>query len=200
MEKYAIYTRVSTREQTTDNQVKILLERAKREGWDYELFEEQESTRKTRPVKNQLMTRLRNKEFSHVVVLKLDRWARGMKELTDDILELQKREIMFISVRENIDLSTPTGKLQFNIICSFAEFERDLIRERTLDGLARAKSNGIKLGRPAGSKDKKVRSKAGYHLRNYNTPEAIRNRKNNKAYKDRKKIEAANKVNSEENK
>lgn len=157
--------RVSTRSQTTDNQKKILLERAKNEGWDFELFEEQESTRKTRPIKYQLMQRLRNKEFDTLVFLKLDRWGRSLKELTDEILELNEKGINIISIRDNIDLSTATGKLQFNIICSFAEFERELIRERTLDGLSRAKSQGKTLGRPKGSKDTKKRRKSGYWLR-----------------------------------
>ncbi len=166
--KVAIYVRVSTRTQNTDNQKQILIERAKNEGWDFELFEEQESTRKTRPVKYALLQRLRNKEFSTLVFLKLDRWGRSLKELTDEILELNEKGINIISIRDNIDLSTATGKLQFNIICSFAEFERELIRERTLDGLARAKSQGKTLGRPKGSKDSKKRRKSGYYIRHSN--------------------------------
>ena len=157
--------RVSTQDQNTDNQKKLLLERAEREGWNFELFEEKESTRKTRPIKYQLLQRLRNKEFSQVVVLKLDRWGRSLKELTDEILELNNKGINFLSLRDNIDLSSATGKMQFQMICVFAEFERELIRERTLDGLSRAKAEGKTLGRPNGSKDKKVRRKSGYYLR-----------------------------------
>lgn len=186
MKKVAIYARVSTREQTTDNQKLILLEHAKNQGWNFEFFEEQESTRKTRPVKYNLLQRLRNKEFDAVCVLKLDRWGRSTIELAGEIQELKEREIDFISLRDNIDLSTATGQLQFNIISAFAQFERDIIRERTLDGLARAKAEGKQLGRPKGSKDKKQRGKSGYLLRHTNTKEKIKNRKAQEAYKQRK--------------
>lgn len=181
--KYALYCRVSTQDQNTDNQKQILLEKAINEKWDFELFEEKESTRKTRPVKYNLLQRLRAKEFGAVVVLKLDRWGRSLKELTDEILELNDKNIIFMSVRDNINLSTATGKMQFQMICVFAEFERELIRERTLDGLARAKAQGKILGRPKGSKDKKKRGKSGYYIRHTNTKEKINNRKAQERYK-----------------
>jgi DNA invertase Pin-like site-specific DNA recombinase len=167
--KIAIYCRVSTRDQNPDNQKIILVERAKRENWDYEVFEEKESTRKTRPVKYKLMQMLRRKEYDGVCVLKLDRWARSMLELTNEITELYEKNILFISHRENIDFSTSLGKLQFNIIAAFAQFERDMISERTKDGLARAALEGRKGGRPKGSKDKKPRRKSGYYVRHMNT-------------------------------
>lgn len=185
MKKVAIYARVSTREQTTDNQKIILLEHAKNQGWDFEFFEEQESTRKTRPVKYNLLQRLRKKEFDAVCVLKLDRWGRSTIELAGEIQELKEKEIDFISLRDNIDLSTASGQLQFNIISAFAQFERDIIRERTLDGLARAKAEGKQLGRPKGSKDKKKRGKSGYLLRHFNTKEKIKNRKAQERYKEK---------------
>ena len=161
----AIYCRVSTESQTTENQRLILEEYAKRMGWEYTVFEEQESTRKTRPVKYALLTRLRNKEYQAVMVLKLDRWARSLTELTNEVTELYQKGIVFIALRNNIDLSSPTGKLQFHIIAAFAEFERDLIQQNTLDGLARAKAEGKILGRPKGKKDQKHRRKSGYFLR-----------------------------------
>lgn len=76
-----------------------------------------------------------------------------------------EKNIGFYSLTENLDFSTATGKLMFNLLSAFAEFERDLIRERTLDGLARAKKQGKQLGRPKGSKDRKDRKKGGYYLR-----------------------------------
>jgi DNA invertase Pin-like site-specific DNA recombinase len=163
--KVALYCRVSTGRQTNENQALILKKHAERMGWDYEFFEEKESTRKRRPVKFMLMQRLRNKEFDAVCVLKLDRWGRSNVELALEMQELQDKGVDFISVRDNIDLSTATGKLQFHIISCFAEFERDLNRERTLDGLARARANGVKIGRPKGSKDSYKRKRSGYHLR-----------------------------------
>jgi len=165
MGKIAIYTRVSTTEQTTLNQKLRLEEYAKNQKWDFELFEEVESSRKTRPIKAELLHRLRNKEFESVLVFKLDRWARSSSELILEVNELIKKGIGFISYSENLDFTTASGKLHFNILSAFADFERELIRERTIEGLNRAKQQGKSLGRPKGSKDKKKRRKSGYLLR-----------------------------------
>ena len=165
--KIAIYVRVSTRDQYPENQLIKLKEYSDRHKYDYTIFEETESTRKTRPIKADLMNRLRCKEFDGVLVLKLDRWARSITELILEVKELYDKGVTFISVRDNIDLSTATGRLQFNILSAFADFERDIIRERTFDGLDRAKAEGKKLGRPMGSRDTKKggRRKSGYYLR-----------------------------------
>ena len=83
--KVAIYARVSTIDQHPENQLISLMERVKKEGWAYELFKEKESTKKTRPIKYELYKRLLKKEFDAVIVWKLDRWARSMRELINDI-------------------------------------------------------------------------------------------------------------------
>jgi putative DNA-invertase from lambdoid prophage Rac len=163
--KVAIYCRVSTQEQTTENQRIRLIEYCERQGWQFEVIEEVESSRKTRPKKQELLNRLRHKEFDGVLVWKLDRWARSSFELLNEIEELTKKGIAFYSMSDNLDFSTSTGRLHFAILAAFAQFERDLIRERTLEGLNRAKSQGKTLGRPSGSKDKKDRRKSGYFLR-----------------------------------
>ena len=163
--KVAIYARVSTREQHPENQEIQLVEYAKRMGWEYKVFKETESSRKTRPIKQDLINRLRQKEFDGVVVLKLDRWARSLTELIMDVQELTDKGITFISIRDNIDLSTASGKLQFHILSALAEFERALIRERTMDGLDWARAEGRHGGRRMGAKDKKTRSKSGYWAR-----------------------------------
>ena len=163
--KVALYCRVSTTEQTTENQKIRLVEYAERNNWQYEVFEETESSRKTRPIKASLLQKLRQREYDAVIIWKLDRWARSSQELSLEIEELYRKGIMFISLSDNIDLSTATGKLQFQILSAFAEFERNLIKERTLEGLHRAKLQGKTLGRPSGSKDKKQRKKGGYYLR-----------------------------------
>ena len=157
--KVAIYCRVSTEGQTTENQRLPLVDYAERQGWTYELFEETETTRKTRPIKQALMKRLRKMEFDTLLVLKLDRWARSLRELTLDIEELHNKNITFISLNDGIDLSTATGKLQFQILSAFAEFERNLISQRTIEGLDRARRQGVRLGRPPGAKDKKKRKR-----------------------------------------
>lgn len=145
--KFAIYCRVSTQDQNLDNQKIPLEEYAKRMGWQYEIFTEKISTRKTRPVQYDLYNRLLKKEFDGVLIYKFDRWARSTSELVNHLAEFNNRGVGFISYSENIDLSTPSGKLMFTIISAMAEFERDLIRERTMAGLARARARGKILGR-----------------------------------------------------
>lgn len=169
--KIAIYVRVSTEKQTNENQLEKLEEFAKRQGYEYVIFEEKESTRKTRPVKAKVLKLLRNKEFEAVLVLKLDRWARSFEELIMEMNEFLEKNIGFISMRETIDLTTPSGKLQFRMLAAFADFERDLIRDRVNDGLDRVrnsedfKSGKKKFGRPKGSPDKNPRKKGGYYMR-----------------------------------
>jgi DNA invertase Pin-like site-specific DNA recombinase len=165
MPKIALYARVSTSEQTVENQKIRLIEYADKNGYSYDLFEETESTRKTRPVKQSLLARLRNHEYDAVVVFKLDRWARSSTELILDTKGLIDKGIGFISISDNLDFSTAAGKLQFAILSAFAEFERELIRERTIEGLRRAKLQGKQAGRPKGRKDSKKRKKSGYILR-----------------------------------
>ncbi len=168
MSKIALYLRVSTSDQTTENQRIRLVEHAEKNGHQYDIYEETESTRKTRPVKQALLAKLRMNEYDSVVVYKLDRWARSSTELILDTKELLDKEIGFISISDNLDFSTASGKLHFQILSAFAEFERELIRERTLEGLHRARLQGKKVGRPAGSKDKKKRKRSGYILREAN--------------------------------
>jgi putative DNA-invertase from lambdoid prophage Rac len=165
MKKLALYIRVSTAEQTVENQRIRLIEYAEKYDAVFDIFEEVESTRKTRPVKQALLSRLRKNEYSAVIVYKLDRWARSSTELILDTKELLDKNVGFISLSDNLDFSTAAGKLQFQILSAFAEFERELIRERTIEGLRRAKQQGKPTGRPKGSKDNKPRRKSGYILR-----------------------------------
>ena len=163
--KYALYCRVSTQDQHNLNQKLRLTEYAQKHGWIYDIYEEVMSSRKTRPIKAELLMKLRRKYYDGVVIYKLDRWARSSKELCLELEELHNKGIVFISLSDNIDLSTSTGKLQFQILAAFAEFERNLIRERTMEGLNRARMEGKILGRPIGKKDTKIRKKGGYYLR-----------------------------------
>lgn len=165
IKKVALYCRVSTQEQTTENQRIRLVDYAKSKGYEYDVFEEVESSRKTRPVKQELLLQLRNHKYISVIVFKLDRWARSSTELILDTKELLNKGISFISISDNLDFSTASGKLHFQILSAFAEFERELIRERTIEGLRRAKLQGKISGRPKGKKDSKPRRKSGYILR-----------------------------------
>ncbi len=169
MKKYAIYQRVSTTDQQTKSQQDVLIRYAKEKGYNFDIYDEVESTRKTRPVKQALLQKLRNFEYSGVIVYKIDRWARSSTELILEIKELVDKGITFISVSDNLDFSSATGRLHFQILAVFAEFERSLISERTKLALQRKKQilerEGKSLGRPVGSKDKKPRRKSGYILR-----------------------------------
>lgn len=145
--KFAIYIRVSKRDMHPENQKLKLIDCAERNNYSYDIFEEKETTRKTRPIKEDLLQRLRRREYDGLLIYKLDRWGRSLTELALEIQELHDKGINFISFMENIDLNTATGKLQFHIISAFAEFEREIIKERTLAGLDRAREEGKILGR-----------------------------------------------------
>ncbi len=157
--KVALYARVSTQDQNPEMQKKALIEKTERERWEYELFEEKESTRKTRPIKYELYQRLLKKEFDAVIVWKIDRWARSTQELSREVVTLYSKGVKFISLTDNIDLSSASGTLQFNIISAFAQFERDIISERTKEGLKHAKNVGKR------GPDKKRRRRSGYYQR-----------------------------------
>jgi len=160
--KTAIYVRTSKIDQHPENQKLELEDYAKRNKIVYDVFEEKESTRKTRPIKQHLLTSLRNRKYDALLIWKLDRWGRSISELVADLQELTDKGIKIISLKENIDYSTASGKLFANMLSAFADYEREIIRERTLLGLDRAKRKGQRLGRPKGSKDKGRRRKAGY--------------------------------------
>jgi DNA invertase Pin-like site-specific DNA recombinase len=175
--KVALYCRVSTNKQTNENQKIRLVEYAKDKNLQYDLYEEVESSRKTRPVKQELLQKLRKKEYTHIIVYKLDRFARSSRELILEIQELIDKGVGFISVSDNLDFSSSMGRLHFQILAAFAEFERSLISERTKEGIERTKSQGTVLGRPKGKKDTKPRPKSGYYMREANKRKNIDEKK-----------------------
>ena len=164
--KVAVYIRVSRIDLNPENQ-KLELERyAKSMDYDYEVFEEKESTRKTRPIKNQIFQDALRRKYDLILVWKLDRWARSLQELINDLNMLKQNKVEFRSLKENLILDeNPRNMLMIQMLGAFAEFEREMIRERTMAGLDRARAQGKKLGRPKGSSDKKKRKKGGYYLR-----------------------------------
>lgn len=147
--KVAIYIRVSRADLKPENQKLELEAYAKAQGWDYEIFEEKESTRKTRPIKKGVFDETCRRVYDKILVWKLDRWARSLQELIYDLSILQQHKAGFISLKDNIILDDdPRNMLMIHMLGAFAEFERAMIRERTLAGLARARALGKKLGRP----------------------------------------------------
>ena len=107
-----------------------------------------------------------------LVVYKLDRLGRNMKDLLDTIEQLQQQNVSLVSLRDNIDTSSTTGKLIMHIFASLAEFERDLIKERSAEGRREAKKKGVRFGRPKQPKPEKANICAQLY-RNGNSVSAI---------------------------
>lgn len=136
------YARVSTREQDAAMQAEALTSA----GCE-KIYEETASgAQRDRPELITALGYLRKGDV--LVVWKLDRLARSIKQLIETIEDLETRGIGFISLTEAIDTTTPGGRLVFHVFAALAEFERELIRERTNAGLKSAKARGVKLGRP----------------------------------------------------
>jgi DNA invertase Pin-like site-specific DNA recombinase len=138
------HARVSTRDQHLDMQEEAL----KKAGCN-PIFTEKASGVRERPVLQQCMTYLRKGDT--LVVYKFDRIGRSLKDLVSIFATLEKKGVMLRSIEDKVDPSTPSGKLMIHIFASLAEFERDLIIERTQAGRAAAKAKGTRMGRRKGS-------------------------------------------------
>jgi len=135
------YARVSTKEQNTDLQIDAL-----KEAGCEKIFEEKASgAQRDRPQLNAALNFMRSGDT--LVVWKLDRLARSIKQLVDTIDDLKERKISFLTIKDNIDTNTAAGKLFFHIFGSLAEFEREVIKERTMAGLVAARAKGNVGGR-----------------------------------------------------
>ena len=148
--KTAIYARVSTDEQTTDNQVIELKKVAERNGWEIEaIYADTISGAKSkRPQLDKLMKAIMRKEIDMVMVWSVDRLGRSLQHLTTLLSDIHSKGVDLYLHQQGIDTTTPSGKMMFQMCGVFAEFERSLIRERVMAGLERARSQGKRLGRP----------------------------------------------------
>jgi DNA invertase Pin-like site-specific DNA recombinase len=147
----AIYARVSTDRQAVDMQLHELREYVARRGWTIqeEYIDHGYSGSSTkRPAFTLMMNEAKKRKFDILLVWKLDRLSRSMKDLITTLHELGALGIDFVSYDNGLDTSTPTGKLVFHVIGAVAEFERDIIRERVKAGLENARRKGKTLGRP----------------------------------------------------
>lgn len=147
----AVYARVSTDKQKVDMQLQELNDFIKRSGWKLHkqyIDHGYTGANTKRPDFSNMMIDARQRKFDILIVWKLDRLSRSLKDLINTLDELGHLGIDFISYDNNLDTSTPTGKLVFQIIGAVAEFEKDIIRERVKAGLNNARSNGKQLGRP----------------------------------------------------
>jgi len=102
----------------------------------------------SRPALNRLMADAHRRKFDMVLVWKIDRFGRSLKHLVNALADLDAYGVAFVSLKDNLDLSTPSGRLMFQIIGAMAEFERALIQERVRAGLKNARAKGKRLGRP----------------------------------------------------
>jgi DNA invertase Pin-like site-specific DNA recombinase len=152
MKKAAIYARVSTHNgQNPEMQVDELRAYCKKRGWDVagEFVDKGISGAKEhRPALDRLLVLCRKRTIDAVVVYRYDRFARSLRQLVNALEEFRALGIDFVSLHEGVDTSTPNGRLVFGIFASIAEFERELIRDRVRSGLAAARRNGKRLGRP----------------------------------------------------
>jgi len=152
--RVALYARVSTSHQTVENQLAELREIAHRQGWSIvaELSDEGISGSKgrdKRPAFDQLLKRATRREFDLIMVWAIDRLGRSIQHLVGFMNELQSLRVDLYVHQQAIDTTTPSGRMVFGIFSALGEYERELIRERILAGQKRARSQGIKIGRPS---------------------------------------------------
>lgn len=155
--KVAVYARVSTEEQDADKQEFICREYCERNEFEvFRVYKDVISGKTTsRPEFNTLLNDMRRGEFKGVVVTKLDRVGRSLAHLISLFEEFNKRGVHFIATTQNIDTTSAAGKLQLQILGAFAEFERNIISERTKEGMRRATGVGKR------GKDRKPRKRRG---------------------------------------
>jgi site-specific DNA recombinase len=163
--KVAIYCRVSTEEQDADKQEDACKEYCNKVGYEiYKVYKDVISGSVTsRPEFNILIEDMRHYKFDCVMVTKLDRLGRSLQHLLTLFEEFKGKGVNFIAITQNIDTTTAAGKLQMQIMGAFAEFERNIIRERTIEGMKKAVGVG-KRGRDKAPRKRrnKLRSKIGW--------------------------------------
>jgi DNA invertase Pin-like site-specific DNA recombinase len=150
--RVVLYARVSTTlGQDPELQLMELRTFAQARGWEVagEYVDRGISgSKERRPQLDLLMSAAHTRQFDVLLVWKLDRFARSLKHLVTAIAEFEALGIQFVSLRDNLDLTTPSGRLMFHVIGAMAEFERSLIQERVRAGLRNAVAKGKRLGRP----------------------------------------------------
>jgi len=151
MKRSVIYARVSTVDQTCDNQLRDLREYCRARGWDQvtEYVDEGVSgTTDRRLALDQLMTAVKARRVDVVVVAAFDRFGRSVRHLVETLELFRHLDVEFISLREQIDTGSPLGQAVFTIIAAIAQLERSLLVERVKAGLRRARDQGKHVGRP----------------------------------------------------
>lgn len=159
------YARVSTEQQNLDRQLDMLTQY----GVDYIFNEKMTGTKRDRPELNKLLDRLMAGDT--VVVESLSRLGRSTKDLIELVELFEKKRVHLVSLKEQIDTSTPAGKLLFTLMSAIAQFERDVIAERTREGLNAARARGRVGGRPRTNEQKVRQAVKLYQTRQYSVRE-----------------------------
>lgn len=152
MVRAALYARVSSRDQATiPDQLADLRDYCEREKWKVaaEFSDVISGRRNTRPQRDKLIKETYKGRYDVVLVWKLDRWSRNVLDALMTVAELTRLNVAFVSYREKLDLTTPTGRAMAQMIAVFAELEREMIVDRIKSGVQKAREKGKKFGRPA---------------------------------------------------
>lgn len=149
----ALYARVSTSDKGQDPELQLRELRAHAEMQGWAVFSEYvdhgiSGSKDSRPQLNRMMADAQARQFDAVMVWKLDRFSRSLRMLITSLETLAASQVAFVSLRDNLDLTTASGRLMFAMIGAFAEFEREITRERVRAGLRNAKAKGKTLGKP----------------------------------------------------
>jgi DNA invertase Pin-like site-specific DNA recombinase len=164
--RVAVYCRVSTDKQELEQQVEACKRFCAYKQMEFELFAEIGSGKTFKRVRFlEMIDRIRKLEFQGVVVFRYDRLGRNAREVVTLFEEFESKGIQLFSLNENIDTSTPAGKMVRDVIIRLAQLERENISAATKQRLQALKSLGKRLGRPPGSPDKKPRQVGGYKAR-----------------------------------
>ena len=148
--RVALYARISTHDQKTLSLQLRQMRRYVRERRWHVVLEVQDigSGAKERPRREEVLKAARRRQVDTIIVWKLDRWGRSLVDLVTTLKEFGELEIGFVSLTEALDLTTPTGRAMTGLLAVFAEFEREMLRERVRAGIAHARSEGRPHGRP----------------------------------------------------
>jgi DNA invertase Pin-like site-specific DNA recombinase len=147
----ALYARVSTSDQDADLQLVELRRYVAARGWAIvEEFVDQgvSGSLASRPALDRLRAAARRRDVDAVVVWRFDRFSRSITDLVASLEEFRTLGVAFVSIHEQIDTGSPTGRVVFAVVAAMAEFEREILRERVRAGMARARERGVRLGRP----------------------------------------------------
>jgi len=161
----AFYVRVSTGEQTVENQLQALHAIADRRGWEVAAIYRDEGisgskTRQSRPGLDQMLKDAQRRKFDIVAAWSIDRLGRSLADLLETLAHLKACGVALYVDRQNLDTMTPIGEAMFQMVGVFAQFERELIRERVKAGMARAVAAGKRIGRPATEASRLDRARA----------------------------------------